>query len=82
MEDFQEVGKSNCKYNNMKKFIIINVGVGFVVLAVALTPLVEGTPQVHTMEPSFPTQPVPSLVMPFSGSYTPATFCNHTGSWS
>ena len=66
----------------MVKTIIINLGTGVFVLVVVVCPVIERTPPPHTVEPWYPTTPVPTLVVPFSGSYAPTTFYNHTGSWS
>ena len=79
----------------MKKIIIIVV-TGVFVLVLVVCPVVEKTPPPHTVEPLFPTQPVASSVMTFSGSYAPpvsgslpvlgsyapSAFYTYTGSWS
>ncbi len=81
--------------HTMKKTIIIFVTGVFVVVLV-VSPAVEKAPSPHTVEPSFPTQPVASSVMMFSGSYAPpvsgslpvfgsyapSAFYTYTGSWS
>jgi hypothetical protein len=66
---------------NMKiTFIILATGV--LVLVFVASPIVEKTPLPHTVEPLFSTQAIPTLVMPFSGSYTPSTIYSQSGSWA
>ena len=63
----------------MKNLIIIT-GTGFVIVVVVVSPMVEKTSPLHTVEPWFQTKPLPTLVISSSGSYTPAPFYTHTGS--
>jgi len=63
-----------------------NGNVMIIVLAGALliAPLVEGaTTQPHTVEVSYPTQMVSSIVAPVSGSYAAASWTHmNTGDWT
>jgi hypothetical protein len=65
----------------MKTIIIINATEVLVVVLMA-SPVIEKTPPPHTVEPWYPISPIPTLVMPFSGSYAPPVFYTHTGSWA
>ena len=62
--------------------IVVIVVTGVFVLLLVVSPLVEKTPPPHTVETSYSTTPLPTLVIPFTGSYVPMTFHHHTGSWS
>jgi hypothetical protein len=87
-------GKSK-KLNLMIKTVSIYIGIGFIIVVFVVSPVIEKHPSPHTGEPSFSSQPIPTLVMessgsytpvrgaytPVRGSYTPATFYSHTGSW-
>lgn len=64
----------------MRRIIIIVV-TGVLVVVLVVCSVIEKTPPPHTVEPWYPTKPVPTLVASFSGSYVPTTFYNHTGSW-
>ena len=90
------VGKSKSVIKFMKTIVVI-IGTGVFVLVLVVCPVIEKTPPPHTVEPSFPTQPVASSVMTFSGSYAPPVsgscslpvlgsyaapaFYTYTGSW-
>ena len=61
--------------------IVVIVVTGVFVVMLVVCPAVEKVPLPHTVETSYSATPVPSLVIPFSGSYAPMTFHHHTGSW-
>ena len=68
-------GKS--KLINMKKIvkIVVIVVSGVFILMLVVCPLMETTPLPHTVENSYSTAPVSTLVAPITGSYS-------SGSWA
>jgi hypothetical protein len=64
----------------MYKIKILIVG-GVLIPVLVVCPVVEKVPLPHTVETSYSATPVPSLVIPFSGSNVPVNFNHYTGSW-
>jgi hypothetical protein len=62
--------------------IILIFATEVLVVELVASSVIETTPPPHTVEPLFSLEPVPTLVMPFSGSYAPPVFFTHTGSWA
>jgi hypothetical protein len=62
--------------------IVIIIATEVLVVVPMVSPVIEKTPPPHTVEPWYPTKPIPTLMMSFSGSYAPPAFYIHTGSWA
>jgi len=64
----------------MKNIEVIVVAGAFA-LALVASPLIEANPLPHTVETSYSSTPVYSLVAPITGAYWSTSPNNYTGSW-